>query len=117
MIAAISLIAACSPTKPPVDQLDAASRALGVARDAGAAQAATAEYRAAGRHFDQAQAAESQEDYDEAAQYALQSLADSEFATARARLAKTRAQVAKLKQQNGELKRDLATSGAPEDQP
>jgi hypothetical protein len=104
---------ACAPTKPPVDELDAASRALDAARDAGAAELAPAEYRSAGRHFDAAQAAEGDRDYAEAAGFALQSLADSELAAAKARLARTRAEVDQLKRENADLDRDLATEPGP----
>jgi hypothetical protein len=104
---------ACAPTKPPVDELDAASRALGAARDAGAAKFAPAEYRSAGRHFDAAQAAEGNRDYAEATRFALQSLADSELAAAKARLARTRAEVDQLKRENADLDRDLATEPGP----
>jgi hypothetical protein len=104
---------ACAPTKPPVNELDGASRALGVARDAGAAELAPVEYRAAGHHFDDAQAAEANRDYAEAAQFALQSLADSELAIARSRLAKSRGDVNRLERENANLERDLATEPAP----
>ncbi len=109
--------AACSPTRPPLDELDAASRAFGAARDAGATQWSPAEYRAAGQHFDAAQAAENQQDYPEAAQFAAQSLADSELAIANARLGKARAEVERLKQQNASLDRDLATPATTGERP
>ena len=104
---------ACAPTKPPVDELDGASRALGAARDAGAAELAPTEYRAAGHHFDDAQAAEARRDYAEAAQFALQSLADSELAIAKARLSKLREEVSRLERENANLDRELATEPAP----
>jgi hypothetical protein len=113
----LALTGGCSPTRPPVDELDAASRALGGARDAGAAQLAAADYRAAANGFDQAQAAQASGDYDEAAQFARQSLADSELATARARRAAARADVERLRQENAAVARDLATPARLEDQP
>lgn len=119
LVAALAVLAvqACSPTKPPLDLLDAASRALGGARTAGAPEYASAEYRSAGRHFDQAQAAEAREEYEEAAQFARESAADSELATAKARVAKARQAVDQLKRENANLDRDLTEHASPEAQP
>jgi hypothetical protein len=102
----------CSTTKPPLAELDAASRALGSARSAGATAYAAAEYRAAGQHFDMAQAAEGKGDYDEAAWLARESAADSELAIARTRLAREREAVDKLKQDNVNLDRELGEHAA-----
>lgn len=90
-----------------MDQLDAASRALGAAREAGASTYAAEDYRSAGRLFDQAQAAEGRQDYDAAADLALESKVTSELAAARARLGKAREAVARLKAENADLARDL----------
>ena len=109
--------AACTPTKPPVDELDAASRALSAARQAEATQYSATEYRSASGHLDQARAAERDQDYDAAAQFAAESQADSELALAKARLAKTRASVDKLTQDNANLDRDLAAHAPTEPQP
>ena len=116
LVAALS-VQACSPTRPPVDELDSASRALGAARAADAPTWADDEYRMAGQHFDQAQAAEARHDYDAAAQLAHESAADSELAVAKARLGKVRDTVAKLKQDNANLDSDLSQSGTPQVQP
>ncbi|HEY6943226.1 DUF4398 domain-containing protein [Dokdonella sp.] len=118
-VLAAALAAGCSPTKPPLDELDAASRALSAARQADAPQFAAAEYRAAGRHFDQAQAAQRDKDYDAAAQFAAESLADSELALARAHLAKARADVERLTRDNANLQGDLDSHPAAlqEEQP
>jgi hypothetical protein len=113
----LALAGGCTPTRPPVGELDSASRALGTARDAGAAQLAPADYRAAANGFDQAQAAQASGDYDEAVQYARQSLADSELATARARRAAARADVERLRQENDALSRDLAAPAGFEELP
>lgn len=110
-------IVACSPTKPPIDQLDAASRALGVARDAGAATYAPDDYRSAARRFDEAQAAEGDRDFDAAADLAYESQVTSELAAARARLAKAREEVARMSDDNASLDRDLQRHSAPELQP
>lgn len=117
LVLATLALQACSPTKPPVDLLDTASRALGSARTAGAPEYAAAEYRSAGRRYDQAQAAESREEYDEAAQLARESAADSELAIAKARLAKARQAVDRLKRENANLDRDLTEHASPEAQP
>lgn len=114
---AILALQACSPTKPPTDLLDAASRSLGSARTAGAADYAATEYRSAGRRYDQAQAAEAREDYDEAARLARESSADSELAIAKARLGKAREAVDRLKQENAVLDRDLTDHTSPEASP
>lgn len=108
----LALVGGCSPTRPPVDELDAASRALGAAREAGAAELAAADYRAAAAGFDQAQSAQASGDYDEAAQFARQSLADSELAAARARRAAARADVERLRRENATAARDLAAPAA-----
>ncbi len=110
VVVAISLASACSPTRPPLEQLDAASRALSAARAADAQTYAAADYRSAGAHYDAAQAAEARKDYDAAAQLAAESQVDSELATAKSRLAKTRAAVDKLRQDNADLARDLGTA-------
>jgi hypothetical protein len=110
-------VQACSPTRPPVDELDIASRALGAARAADAPTWAADEYHAAGEHFDQAQAAEGRQDYDVAAQLARESAADSELAAAKSRLGKVRTAVDKLKQDNANLDSELSQSGTPQVQP
>jgi hypothetical protein len=117
VVIAMALTQGCTPTRPPVDELDAAARALGTARAADASTFASAEYRAASQHLDQAKAAEAGEDYDVAAQFARESAADSELATAKARLGKARAAVEKLKQDNANLDRDLTEHATPEAQP
>lgn len=113
----LALAGGCTPTRPPINELDSASRALGVAREAGAAQLAPADYRTAANGFDQAQAAEARGDYDEAAQYARQSLADSELAAARARRSAARADVDRIRQENAALSRDLAAPAGFEELP
>ncbi len=115
LVAALSA-QACSPTRPPVDELNMASRALDAARAADAPPWAADEYRMAGQHLDQAQAAQAREDYDVAAQKARESAADSELAAAKARVAKVRDAVARLKQENANLDSDLS-SGTQQVQP
>lgn len=114
LVLAVLAVQGCSPTKPPVDLLDTASRSLGSARSAGAPQYAASEYRSAGRRYDQAQSAMAREEYDEATQFARESAADSELATAKARLAKAREEVDRLKQENANLDRDLTDHASSE---
>ena len=110
-------ITGCAPTKPPVDEMAAASRALNGARQAGADQLAVAEFRAASTHLDQARAAERDQDYDAAVQLAAESQVDSELAQARARLAKARGEVDRLARENEGMDRDLGASATEEQQP
>lgn len=117
VILATALMQACAPTRPPVDELDAASRALAMARTADAATFAPVEFRAAEQHFDQARSAESSQDYDAAAQFARQSAADSELASAKARLGKAHAAVDQLQADNAAIDRDLSEHANPEAQP
>jgi len=113
----VATSAGCAPTKPPTDEMDAATRALNAARQADAAQLSAAEFRAASAHLDQARAAERNQDYDVAAQLAAESQADSELARARARLAKARSEVDRLARENAGMDRDLAGSAQTEQQP
>jgi len=102
------VLAACTPVRPPVDELAAASRALAAARDAGAPQWADQDYRVADEGLRQAQAAMMREQYDEAVAFARIAEADAEFAAASARAAKTRAEVERLQAENDALARTLA---------
>jgi hypothetical protein len=108
------MVAACAPTKPPLDQLDAASRALGAARDAGAAELAGATYRAAAQRFDAAQAAESQGEYALAADLAAESQVGSELAAAQARLARLRGEVDRMRRDNAAVADELRQAPAME---
>jgi hypothetical protein len=110
-------VTGCAPTKPPVDELMAASRALSAARQAGAEQLAAAEFRAASSHLDQARTAERDQDYDAAVQLAAESQVDSELAQARARLAKARGEVERLARENEGMDRDLGAGATQEQQP
>jgi len=114
---ALLLLQACSPTRPPVEDLAAASRGLASARSAGASTYAAAEYRSAGQRFDQAQAAEAHKDYDVATQLARESAADSELAIAKTRAGKAREAVDKLRRDNANMDRDLTEHASTEAQP
>jgi hypothetical protein len=119
LVAVLACVASvgCAPTKPPVDAMAAASRALNAARQADAAQRAAAEFRAASAHLEQARAAERDQDYDAAAQLAAESQVDSELAQARARLAKARGEVERLARENEGMDRDLGAGPTTEQQP
>ena len=108
-IAAIAL-AACAPTRPPVEALDAAARALDAATQAGAPERATADFRSARARLDQARMADRDQDYELAARLAAESQADSELALARARAGKARAEVDRLSSENAGLEHDLAST-------
>ena len=114
---ALAGLSACSPTRPPTDELDAAAHALSAARAADAPTLAPIEYRSGSQRLDQAQAAEGSGDYDTAAQLARESAADSELAGAKARLAKARSAVERLRADNAGLGRDLGGPAASEEQP
>jgi hypothetical protein len=119
LVAVLACVAVvgCAPTKPPVDEMAAASRALNAARQADAMQLAAAEFRAASSHLDQARAAEREQDYDAAVHLAAESQVDSELAMARARLAKARGEVDRLARENEGMDRDLGGSATTEQQP
>ncbi|MBZ0223724.1 MAG: DUF4398 domain-containing protein [Dokdonella sp.] len=119
VVLALLALAACGPTKPPVDQLNAAARGLETARSVGAAEFAAADLRAAADHYAGAQSAEGDGDYEMAAQLALQSQADSELAAVRARREQARIAVEKLTRGNAALREDLSRSPAAsvEEQP
>jgi len=118
-VLALLALVACAPTKPPVDQMNAAARGLENARSIGAAEFAAADMNNATREYSAAQSAQAQGDYDAAAQLAMQSQADSELAAARARRAQASHAVEKLTQANAALQSDLSSNPptSAEDQP
>jgi len=101
-----ALLAACSPTKPPTDELGIASRNLATARSAGAATYAPLELRAAEDKLNQANGAAGHQEYDDAAMLAAESAVASELAAAKSRLGKAREAVMALRQQNEDLNRE-----------
>ena len=109
-VLALAALAGCAPTKPPVDQMNAAARGLENARSIGAAEFAAADMNNAAREYSAAQSAQAQGDYDAAAQWAMQSQADSELAAARARREQARHAVDKLTQANATLESDLSSN-------
>ncbi|MDR2013453.1 MAG: DUF4398 domain-containing protein [Rhodanobacter sp.] len=102
-----------------MQDMDAATRAFSMARDANAQLYAPDEFRIAGQHLDQAQEAEARENFTAAVRFARQSVVDSDLAIARARLGKARESVEQLQQENVNLNRDLNGNGrsSPEAQP
>ncbi|KAB2901357.1 MAG: DUF4398 domain-containing protein [Dokdonella sp.] len=116
---ALLALSACEPTRPPVDQLNAAAHGLENARSLGAGEFARTELDAAARNYEAAQSAQAMADYDAAAQLALQSQADSELAAARARRAQAQHAVEKLERSNAALQEDLSRhpADAAEEQP
>jgi hypothetical protein len=80
------------------------------ARSIGAAEFAAADMNNAAREYSAAQSAQAQGDYDAAAQWAMQSQADSELAAARARREQARHAVDKLTQANATLESDLSSN-------
>lgn len=105
-------LGACEPTRPPLDQLNAAAHGLENARALGAGEFASADLDAAAREYEAAQAARAQGDFDAAAALALQSRADSELAAARARRAQAQHAVDKLERGNAALQEELSRQPA-----
>lgn len=113
-------LTACSPTKPPTADIDAAASALASARQAGASTYAPLELRAAEDHLSQARASVDSGDYDIAIRMASESRVDSELAAVKARLGKDRDEVQKQSRENSKLRHDLniedkaaETTGSP----
>jgi len=103
-----AFLGACTPTRPPSDELGIATRNLSTARAAGAATYAPLELRAAEDRLAQANSALTHGDYDEAAVLAGESAVNSELAAAKSRLGKAREAVETLRRENEELSRDAA---------
>lgn len=106
-----TLAAACSPTKPPTDDMGIATRNLAAARSAGADAFAPTELRFAEQKLAAANAAMANEDYDQATVLAAESSVNSELAVAKSRLGKARAAVGDLTRQNQQLKQDAGRHG------
>ena len=116
----LTVLAGCSPTKPPNADLTDAASALDAARTAGAATYAPLELRNAQDHLSQAQASVDTHDYDVAMRMARESQVDSELARIKARLGKVREQVQARIRENAQLRQDLNAGSQlnnPESQP
>lgn len=93
------LLASCATTPPPTGLMDQAVQALDQAQQAGAADYAPLELGFATKKLDLAQSAMGQKDYDEAAQLAEESQANSSLARVKSELASVRE---KIKTQSAE---------------
>lgn len=101
------LLAGCATTPPPVGLMDQATQALEQARQAGASDYAPLELGFATRKLDQAQSAMAKEDYDQAAQLAEESQANSSLARVKSELGKLREQIKKQSAENQQARRSL----------
>ncbi|MBN8887146.1 MAG: DUF4398 domain-containing protein [Rudaea sp.] len=109
----VTCIAGCAQTKPPLAEMQEASRRVETARDAGASTYAPSELRAAQERLGQARAAMKQEDYDQAAQLADEARVAGELAQAKTRLGKARERVDARTRENAQLRSDLSVPAEP----
>lgn len=109
----VNCIAGCAQTKPPLAEMQEASRRVETARDAGASTYAPYELRAAQERLGQARAAMKQEDYDQAAQLADEARVAGELAQAKTRLGKARERVDARTRENAQLRSDLSVPVEP----
>lgn len=107
LAAAMLLLAACASTPPPTDAMQRAQSTLDAARKAGAADYDPVDLDFAKGKFGQAQAAMAKRDYDKAAAFAAESLADGRLALTKARLAALRGQVKQASAENERLRQQL----------
>ena len=105
--------AGCSQTKPPLAEMQDASRRVESARDAGASTYAPAELRSAQERLGQARAAMKQEDYDTAAQLADEAQVAGDLAQVKTRLGKARERVDARTRENAQLRSDLSIPAEP----
>jgi hypothetical protein len=105
--------AGCSQTKPPLAEMQDASRRVESARDAGASTYAPAELRSAQERLGQARAAMKQEDYDTAAQLADEAQVAGDLAQVKTRLGKARERVDARMRENAQLRSDLSIPAEP----
>lgn len=102
----ISLIA-CAQTKPPIVEMDHATRSLQATRAAGAVMYAPLEVRFAEEQLDQARLAMDKHDFIAAQRMAEESSVTSDLAQTKMRLAKVREQVEARSRENTHLRGDL----------
>ena len=107
-------VAGCAQTKPPLGEMQEATRRVEAARDAGASTYAPTELRMAQERLGQARAAMKQEDYDAAAQLADEAQAAGDLAQTKTRLGKARERVDARTRENAQLRSDLSISAEPE---
>ena len=97
--ALLVLLAGCASMPPPTGLMNHASQALDQARQAGASDYAPLELGFAVKKLDMAQSAMTEEDYEQAAQLAEESEANSTLARVKSELASVRE---KIRQQSAE---------------
>ncbi|HEY0198098.1 MAG TPA: DUF4398 domain-containing protein [Rhodanobacter sp.] len=98
------VLGGCATVPPPDDSMNQAQTLLQEARDAGAADYAPVDLGFAQDKFQQAQMAMANRKYEDAANLAEESRADSELARAKARLGASRAQIQSRIQDNSRLR-------------
>lgn len=101
-------VAGCAQTKPPLAEMQEATRRVDGAREAGASTYAPTELRMAQERLGQARAAMKQEDYDVAAQFADEAQVAGDLAQAKTRLGKARERVDARSRENAQLRSDLS---------
>jgi len=101
-------VAGCAQTKPPLAEMQEATRRVDSAREAGASIYASAELRMAQERLGQARGAMKQEDYDVAAQFADEAQVAGDLAQAKTRLGKARERVDARMRENAQLRNDLS---------
>jgi hypothetical protein len=104
LVALTLALGGCASVPPPDDSMNQAQSMLQQARDAGAADYAPVDLGFAQDKFQQAQSAMSERKYEDAANLAEESRADSELARAKARLGASRAQIQHRIQENSQLR-------------
>ena len=105
--------AGCAQTKPPLAEMQEASRRVDAARDAGASTYAAAELRVAQERLGQARAAMREQDYEVAAQFADEAQVAGDLAQARTRLGKDRERIEARTRENARLRADLSLPVEP----
>lgn len=106
------VLAGCGPTRPPNTGLEEAARHLQVAREAGASTYAPLELRGAEERLSAGRAAADKRDYEDAIALAEESQANSDLASAKARLGKARERVETRTRENAQLRQDLGDPNA-----
>jgi hypothetical protein len=108
LFVSVICVAGCAQTKPPLAQMQDASRRVEMARDTGASTYASAELRMAQERMSQARSAMKAEDYDVAAQLADEAQAAGDLAQVKTRLGKARERADARARENAQLRNDLS---------
>jgi hypothetical protein len=107
------MLAACATAPPPMTELAAADAAIGIAREARAAEFAPVEFGFAEDKRRAAEAALDGRDHAAARQLALQAEADAALAAAKSRAAIGRNAVQQKSRENSQLRRELLGGDQP----